>query len=84
MSSIILDASANSELHQASRNDNSSHFIRKSSMFDKKFGKKLLDSIVEVVEGFDNDSNIDSLNEKQPSKRGEPKETSKLGYYLRS
>jgi hypothetical protein len=40
-------------------------------MFDKKLGKKLIDSIVEVVEGFQNDSNIDSLNEKDAFKAGQ-------------
>jgi hypothetical protein len=76
MSSIKVDAS-DQELKSSPRNDNnSSHFIRKCSMFDKKFGKKLMDSIVEVAEGFENDSNIDNLNEKQPKQ----KQAQKLGF----
>ena len=61
MSTSSKELSSNSQYQESSVN----HFLRKCSIFDKKFGKKLIDSVVEVVEGFEDDSNVNSFNKNE-------------------
>ena len=57
--------------------NSNNHFIKKCSIFDLKLGKKLIDSITEVVEGFENDF---LLNQSfQNEERSKDKTQSKIG-----
>ncbi len=51
----------NNNNNNVNKNHGSSHFIQKCSIFDKVNGKKLIESIVEVIEGLESlDSYLDS------------------------